>query len=139
MKWLEVEEGHHSLSHEPDKNQDAQDKLIKINQWFADEIRYLAQQLADTPEPGGVGGSMLDNTLIVWTNELGKGNSHTHNDIPFVLIGGENLGVKQGRAVQYQPGIAHNRLLMALSKAMGHDLESFGLKKLSQGGPVDLS
>ncbi|MEO0477248.1 MAG: DUF1552 domain-containing protein [Planctomycetota bacterium] len=138
MKWLEVEEGHHSLSHEPDKNQDAQDKLVKINQWFAGEICYLAQQLAATPEPGGVGGSMLDNTLIVWTNELGKGNSHTHNNIPFVLIGGENLGVKQGRAIQYKQGIAHNRLLLALAKAMGHELESFGLKKLSQGGAIEL-
>ncbi|MBX2851135.1 MAG: DUF1552 domain-containing protein [Phycisphaeraceae bacterium] len=138
MKWLEVEEGHHSLSHEPDKNQDAQDKLIKINQWFAGEIAYLAKQLADTPEPGGVGGSMLDNTLIVWTNELGKGNNHTHTDIPFVLIGGENLGIKQGQAIDFKPKIAHNRLLMSLARAMGHELESFGINKLCQGGTIEL-
>jgi hypothetical protein len=138
MKWLEVEEGHHSLSHEPDKNQDAQDKLIKINQWFAGEIAYLAKQLADTPEPGGVGGSMLDNTLIVWTNELGKGNNHTHTDIPFVLIGGENLGIKQGQAIDFTPKIPHNRLLMSLAKAMGHELDSFGIKKLCQGGAIEL-
>ncbi|MEM6257629.1 MAG: DUF1552 domain-containing protein [Planctomycetota bacterium] len=139
MKWLEIEEGHHSLSHEPDNNQDAQDKLTRINRWFAGEIAYLAQQLAETPEPGGVGGSMLDNTLIVWTNELGKGNSHTHNNIPFVLIGGENMGIKQGRAIQFDPGVTHNRLLLSLAKAMGHELESFGLKKLSVGGALDLS
>ena len=138
MKWLDVEEGHHSLSHEPDKNQDAQHKLVKINQWFAGEICYLAQQLAATPEPGGVGGSMLDNTLIVWTNELGKGNSHTHNNIPFVLIGGENLGIKQGRAIQYKPAVAHNRLLLSLTRAMGYELDSFGLKKLCAGGALDL-
>lgn len=139
MKWLDVEEGHHSLSHEPDKNQEAQDKLIKINRWFAGELCYLAQQLADTPEPGGVGGSMLDNTLIVWTNELGKGNSHSHTDIPFVLIGGENLGIKQGRAINYKPKVAHNRLLMSLAKAMGHELETFGQKKLCQGGALSLA
>lgn len=139
MKWLDIEEGHHSLSHEPDKNNDAQKKLIKINRWFAGELCYLAQQLAKTPEPGGVGGSMLDNTLIVWTNELGKGNNHTHNDIPFVLIGGENLGIKQGRAIDYKPKVNHNRLLMALAKAMGHELDSFGLEKLCQGGTLNLS
>jgi hypothetical protein len=37
------------------------------------------------PEPGG-SGTMLDNTTIVWTNELGKGNSHSHDDVPFVLL-----------------------------------------------------
>lgn len=139
MKWLDVEEGHHGLSHEPDGNLDARNKLIKINTWFAGELAYLAQKLAETPEPGGVGGNMLDHTLIVWTNELGKGNSHTLNDIPFVLIGGENLGVKQGRSVIYHNRIAHNRLLMGISKVMGHEIETFGLEKLAKGGPVSLS
>ena len=50
-------------------------------------MAYLAKRLAETPEPGG-SGSLLDNTLIVWTNELGKGNSHTLNNIPFVMVGG---------------------------------------------------
>ncbi|NIP98900.1 MAG: hypothetical protein GWO24_38100, partial [Akkermansiaceae bacterium] len=63
-------------SHEPDKNAEAQDKLRRINTWFAGELAYLTQKLADTPEPGGEG-SMLDHTTILWTNELGKGNSHT--------------------------------------------------------------
>ena len=26
----------------------------------------------------------MPTTTIVWTNELGKGNSHSHKDIPFV-------------------------------------------------------
>ncbi|MFN3168812.1 MAG: DUF1552 domain-containing protein [Phycisphaeraceae bacterium] len=139
MKWLDIEEGHHSLSHEPDNNQDARAKLIRINQWFAGELAYLAKQLADTPEPGGVGGSMLDNTLIVWTNELGKGNNHTHKDIPFVLIGGENCGVKQGRAIDFDPEVTHNRLLMSLAGAMGHPIEHFGLERLCHGGAIALS
>ena len=37
------------LSHEPDSNQDAQDKLLRINQWFAGELAYLADQLAQIP------------------------------------------------------------------------------------------
>src|SRR5207237_344571 len=74
MNWLNIKDGHHSLSHEPDKDETAQGKLIKINQWFCGELGYLANKLARTPEPGGAG-SLLDNTLILWTNELGKGNS----------------------------------------------------------------
>src|SRR6478672_157530 len=51
MRWLGVEEGHHSLSHEPDSKADAQEKLRKINTWFAGEFAYMAKRLAETPEP----------------------------------------------------------------------------------------
>ena len=94
--WLGVDEGHHELSHEPDSNEKAQNKLMKINHWFAEQLAYLAKRLADTPEPGGAG-SLLDNTLFVWTNELGKGNSHTLDNIPFVLVG-NGLDFKMGRS-----------------------------------------
>jgi hypothetical protein len=39
-------------------------KLTKINKWFCEQLAYLAQRLAETPEPGG-GGNLPDNTLIV--------------------------------------------------------------------------
>src|SRR6476620_4482635 len=52
MNWLNISNGHHGLSHEPDKNQEAQEKLIKINTWFCGELRYLLEKLANTPEPG---------------------------------------------------------------------------------------
>src|SRR5437867_76806 len=86
MNWLEVKDNHHSLSHEPDKDEVAQAKLIKINTWFCSELRYLVEKLANTPEPGEPG-HLLDHTLVVWPNELGKGNSHTLHNIPFVVIG----------------------------------------------------
>ena len=136
MNWLNIKDGHHGLSHESDKNEDAVDKLTRINKWFAGELAYLAGRLADTPEPGG-NGSLLDNTTIVWTNELGKGNSHTLGNIPFVLLGG-GLGFKTGRALNMK-GAAHNRLHLALAHGGGHHLETFGNKKLSQGGPLDLA
>ncbi|MDG2380826.1 MAG: DUF1552 domain-containing protein [Pirellulaceae bacterium] len=123
MKWLDISEGHHELSHEPDSNEAAYEKLIKINTWYCEQVAYLAKRLAETPEPGG-GGSLLDNTTIVWTNELGKGNSHTRNNIPFVLVGG-GLGWKMGRAMDFE-GVNHNRLLMSFCEAMGHPVDSFG-------------
>lgn len=124
MRWLGVEEGHHELSHEPDKEEKAQEKLTKINKWYCEQIAYLADQLAKTPEPGA-SGSMLDHTTIIWTNELGKGNSHTLDDIPFVMVGG-GLGFKMGRSLKYKK-VPHNRLLLAIAHAMGHtELKRFG-------------
>ena len=96
----------------------------------------MAKRLSETPEPGGTG-SMLDHTTIVWTNELGKGNSHTLNDIPFVLLGG-GLGFQTGRSLQFN-GVPHNRLLLSFAHAFGHKLETFGNPTLSKDGPLALS
>jgi len=123
MRWIGVNEGHHELSHNPDSDKKSVEKLTKINTWYCEQMAYLAKRLAETPEPGG-GGSLLDNTLIVWTNELGKGNSHTLDNIPFVLVG-NGLDFRMGRSLKYrkQP---HNRLLLALAHGMGHHIEQFG-------------
>ena len=137
MSWLGINEGHHGLSHEPDKNKVAVEKLIKINTWFCGELAYLTKKLAETPEPGA-GGSMLDHTVIVWLNELGKGNSHTLKDIPFLLVGGEKFGFNTGRAVN-QNGAAHNRLWLSLAHAFGHDIETFGRPEHCEGGALNLT
>ncbi|MEM7476295.1 MAG: DUF1552 domain-containing protein [Planctomycetota bacterium] len=133
MRWLGIDEGHHTLSHEPDSNSEAYEKLIRINTWYCEQIAYLAKSLAATPEPGGEG-SMLDNTTIVWTNELGKGNSHTRDNIPFVLVGG-GLGFKTGQAIDFR-NVPHNRLLMAMCEAMGHPTKSFGNPDFCGDGPL---
>jgi hypothetical protein len=136
MRWLGVDEGHHSLSHEPDSNIAAQEKLVRINTWFAQQLAMLANKLDTTPEPGG-NGSMLDHTTIVWTNELGKGNSHSHDNIPFVFLGG-GLGWKSGRALKYE-GVPHNRLWLSVAHAFGHEIETFGNAGFSADGPMALA
>jgi len=134
MTWLGVDEGQHELSHEPNSNEAAQEKLTKINTWYAGEIAHLAQRLAETPEPGG-DGSLLDHTTIVWTNELGEGNSHSRDDIPWVLVGG-GLGFTTGRALEF-PSVPHNRFLITLAHAMGHtSLMRFGNPDHCGEGPL---
>ena len=133
MNWLGVKEGHHALSHEPDTNEAAQESLVKINRWYCEQVAYWAKRLSDTPEPGG-SGSLLDNTLIVWTNELGKGNSHTMDNIPFVLVGG-GLDFKTGRSLKY-PKVPHNRLLMSLAHGFGHHVKTFGNPNHCAAGPL---
>jgi hypothetical protein len=136
MRWLGIDEGQHDLSHEPNSNEAAQEKLTRINAWYAEEIAHLARRLAETPEPGG-DGSMLDHTTILWTNELGEGNSHTHQNIPWLFVGG-GLGLGGGRMVEF-PGVAHNRLLVTLAHAMGHTgLIRFGNPDFCGDGPLSI-
>jgi hypothetical protein len=136
MRWVGVEEGHHTLSHDPDLNESSQEKLIKINTWFAGELAYLCQRLSETPEPGG-NGTLLDNTLIVWTNELGKGNSHTLDNIPFVLLG-NGCDFKMGRFLKFDKA-PHNCLWLSIAHAVGHSISTFGNPRLCEDGPLDLA
>ena len=136
MRWLGIDDAHHALSHKPNTDLDAQEKLVKIDKWFCEQLAYMTKRLAETPEPGGAG-SLLDNTLIVWTNELGEGNSHSHNDTPFVLLGG-GLDFKMGRSLKFNR-LPHNGLLMALAHGFGHRIQTFGNPKFCGDGPVQLT
>ena len=131
--WLGIQEGQHSLSHEPDTNASAQEKLTRINQWYCTQLAYLAKRLAETPEPDGHG-SLLDNTLIVWTNELGQGNSHTLENIPFVMVG-NGLDFKMGRSLDFKH-TPHNRMLMSLAHGFGHRIDRFGNPDYCAAGPL---
>ena len=133
MRWLDIPEGHHGLSHEPDSNEEAYEKLIKINTWYAEQVAHLAKRMQETPDPSGQG-SLLDNTTIVWTNELGKGNSHTRNDIPFVMVGG-GLDFKMGMAHDFG-GVSHNRLLLSFLEGFGMPQKSFGNPNFCGDGPL---
>jgi hypothetical protein len=136
MRWIGVDQGHHSLSHSEDSKTEDMEKLTKINKWFCGELAYLAKRLAETPEPGG-SGSLLDNTTIIWTNELGKGSSHTLDNIPFVLVGG-GLGFDMGQSLKLGR-VPHNRLLMSLAHGFGHPIKTFGNPAFCADGPLVLS
>ncbi|MEM9458033.1 MAG: DUF1552 domain-containing protein [Myxococcota bacterium] len=120
--WLDISESHHDLSHEGDSNAGAQNKLVKINTWYAEQFSYLVQRMAEIPEGDG---TLLDNTVILWGNELGKGNNHSHSNIPLVIAGGRNAGLQLGRFLRYD-GVEHNRLLVSVLNALGLDIDQYG-------------
>lgn len=133
MRWLDINEGHHGLSHEPDSNEEAYEKLIRINTWYAEQVAHMARRMKETPDPSGHG-SLLDNTTIIWTNELGKGNSHTRDDIPFVMVGG-GLDFKTGQAYDFGR-VPHNRLLLSILEGFGMPQASFGNPDFCGDGPL---
>jgi hypothetical protein len=134
MSWLGIEDDHHEISHKPDTDKDAVEKLVKINIWFCEQMAYLVKKLDQTPEPDGKG-TMLDNTTVLWTNELGKGNSHTLNDMPLVMVGG-GLRYTMGRSLQFKD-VPHNRLLMAFAHSFGHNVDHFGSKNFCGDGALN--
>jgi hypothetical protein len=130
FSWLGVGEGHHDLSHYGDGDQNMIDNITTINTWYAGEVKYLLDAMAAVPEGDG---TLLDHSLVVWGNELSRGNSHGNNPVPFVLFGGANGAWPTGRYLQYD-GTLHNRLLVSLCRAMGVVQDTFGGNDDSTGG-----
>lgn len=119
MSWLGIQKGHHQLSHDQDAA-----NLIKINQFYANEIAKIIADLKAIPEGDR---TLFDSTLIVWCNELGVGSSHNHDHLPFMLAGSAQGYFQTGKLVTAADGTANNDLLVSLCHAMGlQDIQSFG-------------
>ncbi len=132
---------------------------------MTDYVRYHARQVARLvstleaiPEVGG--GSMMDNTLIVWGSELGDG-WHGYRHYRPVLIGG-SWAFNTGRYM-YWPhetpaemrvpsqilaggttrlsGMPHQRLLVSVARAMGLEVDHVGLTHVrgQRGDFIDVS
>ncbi len=131
FNWVpqRLAEGHHGLSHYDDGNEDAKADLLEINKWYSEQFAYLLG-LMDGIEEGG--GTLLDNTVVVWVNELGKGNSHTRRDIPFVLAGSCQGYFRTGQHLDFA-GEPHGKLLVSLAHAMDKPVDTFGVAQYSQG------
>jgi hypothetical protein len=135
LSWINggVSESHHDYSHEGDTNTTAQQKLVQINQWYAAQVAAMITLLKSTPEGAG---TMFDNTVILWANELGIGNAHTHTQIPLMLAGSAGNYLKTGQAVAMPTGTPHNRLLLTICQAMGLPVTAFGNPKFCTDGPI---
>lgn len=121
--WLGVDITHHDLSHET--SDAARADHAKIDTWYAEKFRMLLDRLDAIDEPNGEG-TVLDNTLVVWGNELAEGHQHKNEPQNFVLAGGAAGYFRMGRYLVYDQD-PHNRLLVSIAHMMGQqDVQSIG-------------
>ncbi len=124
-------EEHHGTSHCSDTDSANIENLVLINVWHAVQVNYMLDYLAATPDADG--SPMLDNTILLWGNELGVGNTHDYKNIPWLVAGGGGGSIKSGRYLQY-PGLPHNDLLVSICNAMGFsDVTTFGIPGVCTG------
>jgi len=122
--WLGHTEGHHSLSHMGDTDVAGVLRYVEAERWISEQFAVLLEKLKSTPEPDGEG-SMLDNSCVVWAQELGDGRLHDCVSVPFIIAGKAGGALEPGRYLQYgsQP---HQKLLVSICHAMGLTNPVFG-------------
>jgi hypothetical protein len=128
--WLGINDPHHTLSHVPDGDKGAHDKLVKIDRWYTEQLAYFIGKMDAVVE--GNGKTMLDNSVVLFANGLGKGNNHTRANIPYVLAGGAGGALAQGKYFKFKNN--HNDLFVSILNAMGlRDEKTFGDPKYCTG------
>jgi len=114
---LGLSQTHHSLSH-------AGDKVGQLD--FAKYDRFLSQQVAGflgrLQEYRDVNGSVLDNSIVLF----GSGASTTHwsRNLPTMLAGGANMGLRHG--THWRDGeTSMSNMYLSILRSMGIHADSF--------------
>lgn len=130
--WADAgDRGHHDFSHDGDESADTIESLTKINVWYAEQFAYLLGKLDSIAEGEG---TMLDNTVVLWCNELERGNSHSRKNCHYVVAGGADY-LDMGKCLKFDYGtdVYHNDMLLSLIQSMGIEDTAFGNPEWSKG------
>jgi len=120
--FIGVPEGHHDLSHHG-RNAEKQAKIQRINRFHVEQLAYLLEKLARTPEGEG---TLLDRCMIVYGSGIGDGDRHNHDDLPILLAGGGGGALKPGRHVVHPKGTPLTNLYLAMLDGLGCPTDRLG-------------
>ena len=131
--WLNSLGEGHALSHEGPSDADAHMELVTRQTWHSQMLADFLTRLSQIPEGDG---TVLDNTLVLWGNEVSEGNTHSHSNMPFLMAGG-GWYFRTGRYIQYADA-SHNDLLVSVLNAMGDNATTFGQADVCHGALPNL-
>jgi hypothetical protein len=113
--WLNIPSpDFHAIAHQGSANY-AQKAVI--DQWFYTAcVAEVVGKLAAVTEGNG---TVLDNTVILVTNDMSEGAAHYVGQIPYVVIGSGGGFFKTGRMVTFPNQVPNNQLLTSILHALG--------------------
>jgi Protein of unknown function (DUF1552) len=117
-----ISDSHHPLSHhgnDPSKIE----RLSKINAFHVSLFAEYLTKLAATKEGDG---TLLDNSLLLYGSGMGNPNVHDHVNLPVIVAGGANAGVKGNRHLRNEKTVPLANLHLTLLDKAGVKLEKFG-------------
>jgi len=130
-----IDRSQHVVAHDFETDPDVGSNLanrMAIEKFYVRQYAYLLEKLDAIPEGEG---TVLDNTLVVWTKGMGRG--HSKDRLLYLIAGGSGFPeLGPGRYLD-RPGVPHNNLLVTLANLMGVPTETFGDPEICTG-PMEL-
>jgi Protein of unknown function (DUF1552) len=112
----------HTSSHHLDRDDRISD-FQKINTYHVSLLPYLIEKLKRTPDAGG---SLLDNTVVIYGSSMGNSNVHNHKRCPLILLGHGGGALKGNMHVRAADGTPMANAMLATLRGIGVDLDKFG-------------
>lgn len=112
---------HHNLSH--NQKGDGYKKLQKIDLFHMEIYAYLLSRMRGIKEADG--SSLLDNSIVVCGVGLGDGATHQYFDLPMILAGGAQGGLKHGRHIQCANGTPISNVWLSFAQKMGVQIDQY--------------
>ena len=113
---INVSDSHHPLTHHRN-NPEFIEKVTQINTFHTSLFAsYLSKMKA---AQDGDGGSLLDNSLIVYGSGISDGNRHLHENLPILVAGRGGGSMKPGRHLAYSTETPVTNLYMTLLDRAG--------------------
>ncbi|MES1182747.1 MAG: hypothetical protein ABUL60_02975, partial [Myxococcales bacterium] len=126
--WLKIPgmraDFHDDIAHK-DNGSDATaaSVMVEVNKYYAGLVTDLGRRLASFPQAEGT--TALDNSLVVWGNELATG-PHGTDGIPLAFIGGAAGRLKRTGYMIDVGSQVHQRLGCTIQNVMGLPSDGFG-------------
>jgi hypothetical protein len=117
-----VPESHHPITHHQGRA-DLIEKVARIN---CHHMQLFAEFVASLARTKDGDGSLLDHSMILYGAGLADGNSHQHDHLPTMLVGGACGSIRSGRFLQAAPRTPITNLYVSLLTRMGVAIESLG-------------
>jgi len=79
--------------------------LTQVDTWYSEQWAYFVEKLKNIQEGNS---TLLDHTLLVWGSTGGTLNAHNNTNLPTMLFGGKELGVRHAGHVRHQDMLLGN-------------------------------
>ena len=113
---------HHGISHNQ-KTEEACKAVMKMDLFYMEQYAYILKRMAGIEEIDG--STMLDNTLLHFGTAFGDGASHQYFDIPSVVAGGKNLGIRHGLHIRCKEESRLADLWLTYAQLFGVEREEY--------------
>jgi hypothetical protein len=98
---LGISQTRHELSHH-NGDPGHMEKLTLSDTFAVEQFSYFLSRLADTKDLSGK--PLLDSTMALFGSGMAYGHSHGNANLPLVLAGGADMGLKHGRHIDFNQG-----------------------------------
>ena len=105
-----VPDSHHPTSHHRD-DPVLYEKCTRINEFHTRLFAYYLDKLDGIPDAGG---SLLDNTLLLYGAGMSDSNQHSNLGLPLVLFGGAAGALDGGRHLRFPEGTPISNLHLTM-------------------------